>query len=143
MSRIDCRGGHTQIRKVLRHAINETKTRKVQALVYVGDCMEEKADDLCALAEELGLLGVPAFVFQEGSDPGNRAADGRGVLPLFVGFGEGVAGLARRGRDVCGGRSCRFGGSEQSGQCRSPAAYRTDAELAGMAFFVIGVVILL
>ncbi|MEI2384138.1 VWA domain-containing protein [Breoghania sp. JC706] len=70
MSRITCRGGHTQIRKVLRHAINETRTRKVQALVYVGDCMEESADDLCALAGELGLLGVPAFVFQEGTDPG-------------------------------------------------------------------------
>lgn len=73
MSRIDCRGGHTQIRKVLRHAINETRTRKVQALVYVGDCMEEKADDLCALAGELGLLGVPAFVFQEGGEPGAEA----------------------------------------------------------------------
>ncbi|PTW61489.1 hypothetical protein C8N35_102199 [Breoghania corrubedonensis] len=73
MSRIDCRGGHTQIRKVLRHAINETRTRKVQALVYVGDCMEEKADDLCALAGELGLLGVPAFLFQEGAEPAAEA----------------------------------------------------------------------
>ena len=114
MSRITCRGGHTQIRKVLRHAINETRTRKVQALVYVGDCMEESADDLCALAGELGLLGVPAFVFQEGADPGagadvsrDRAADRRGVLPVLVRFGEGVARSAGRGRDLCGGRACR------------------------------------
>ncbi len=69
MSRIDCRGGHTQIRKVLAHAIKETKRKKVQALVYVGDCMEEHVDDLCARAGELGLLNVPAFVFQEGREP--------------------------------------------------------------------------
>ena len=31
--------------------------------------MEEPIDDLCAAAGALGLLGVPAFVFQEGHDP--------------------------------------------------------------------------
>jgi hypothetical protein len=40
----------------------------VQALVFVGDAMEEKLDDLCQAAGELGLLGVPAFMFQEGYD---------------------------------------------------------------------------
>lgn len=69
MTRIDCRGGHTQIRKILAHARAETERRKVQALVFVGDAMEEAIDDLCASAGELGLLGVPAFVFQEGDDP--------------------------------------------------------------------------
>src|SRR5215472_14925540 len=69
MEQIDCRGGHTQIRKVLSHARQETEKAKVQALVYVGDAMEEAVDDLCARAGELGLRGVPAFVFQEGNDP--------------------------------------------------------------------------
>jgi len=69
MEKIDCRGGHTQIGKVLAHARRETAARKVQALVFVGDAMEEPIDNLCAAAGELGLLGVPAFVFQEGSDP--------------------------------------------------------------------------
>ncbi len=41
----------------------------MQALVFVGDAMEEKLDDLCHAAGELGLLGVPAFMFQEGDDP--------------------------------------------------------------------------
>ena len=68
MSRIDCRGGHTQIGKVLNHARQEHGRRRVQALVYVGDAMEEKIDDLCKAAGELGLLGVPAFMFQEGDD---------------------------------------------------------------------------
>ncbi len=68
MSRIDCRGGHTQIGKVLSHARRENAKQKVQALVFVGDAMEEKIDDLCAAAGELGLLGVPVFMFQEGHD---------------------------------------------------------------------------
>src|SRR5262245_44072548 len=69
MEKIDCRGGHTQIGKVLAHARRETEQRKVQALVFVGDAMEEPIDDLCAAAGGLGLLSVPAFVFQEGHDP--------------------------------------------------------------------------
>jgi len=68
MEKIDCRGGHTQIGRVLAHARKETGARKVQALVYVGDAMEEAIDDLCAAAGELGMLGVPAFMFQEGDD---------------------------------------------------------------------------
>ena len=69
MERIDCRGGHTQIGKIIAHATRETQTTKVQAVVFVGDAMEEKLDDLCHAAGELGLLGVPAFMFQEGDDP--------------------------------------------------------------------------
>ena len=69
MSCIDCRGGHTQIGKVLSHARKEYAKQRVQAMVFVGDAMEEKIDDLCTAAGELGLLGVPAFMFQEGNDP--------------------------------------------------------------------------
>lgn len=68
MRQVHCEGGHTQIRKVLSHARNETGRQTVNALVYVGDCMEESIDDLCQLAGELGLIGVPVFVFQEGRD---------------------------------------------------------------------------
>ena len=69
MAKIDCRGGHTQIGKILSHAQHETEKKKVQALVFVGDAMEEAIDDLAAAAGALGLLAVPAFVFQEGHDP--------------------------------------------------------------------------
>jgi hypothetical protein len=69
MTGIRCLGGFTQIRKVLAHARRETQQRKVDALVYVGDCMEEEIDHLASIAGELGLLGVPAFMFQEGDDP--------------------------------------------------------------------------
>ena len=42
---------------------------KVQALVFVGDAMEEAIDNLCQAAGELGILGIPVFMFQEGGDP--------------------------------------------------------------------------
>jgi hypothetical protein len=69
MSRIDCRGGHTQIGKILAHARRESDKAKIGALIFVGDAMEESLDDLCAGAGELGLRNVPAFMFQEGYDP--------------------------------------------------------------------------
>jgi hypothetical protein len=69
MARIHCRGGHTQIAKVLAHARRENDAAKVAALVFVGDAMEEKLDDLCVAAGELGLRNVAAFMFQEGYDP--------------------------------------------------------------------------
>jgi len=73
MTSVSCHGGLTQIGKVLAHALEECKKRRVNALVYVGDCMEEQVDRLCARAGELALLGVPVFLFQEGD---NAAAEG-------------------------------------------------------------------
>lgn len=69
MSRIDCRGGNTQIGKVLGEARREAVDSGVRAMVFVGDAMEEQVDALCAKAGELGLLKVPVFMFQEGHDP--------------------------------------------------------------------------
>jgi len=68
MTSVSCRGGQTQIEAVLAHAIGESKAHRVNALVFVGDCMEESIDRLCQRAGALGLLGVPVFLFQEGSD---------------------------------------------------------------------------
>lgn len=74
MSQVSCRGGYTQIGKVLSHAKRETAKQKVNAVVYVGDCMEESIDALCQKAGELGLLGVPVFLFQEGREPRAQVA---------------------------------------------------------------------
>src|SRR6266550_920746 len=68
MGKIDCRGGNTQIGKVLSEARREATASGVRAVVFVGDAMEERVDDLCAKAGELGLLKVPVFMFQEGHD---------------------------------------------------------------------------
>ncbi len=107
MTKIACRGGHTQIGKILAHARRETEKKKVQALVFVGDAMEEAIDDLAAAAGELGLLGVPAFMFQEGFDSIAEQA-----------FRE-IARLSR-------GAYCRFdpGAAQQLGELlRAAAAY--------------------
>jgi hypothetical protein len=68
MTSVACHGGLTQIGRILSHALEESGARKVNALVYVGDCMEESVDALCARAGELALRGVPVFLFQEGDD---------------------------------------------------------------------------
>ena len=65
MERIDCRAGHTQIGKVIAHAKRENQNVPVQAMVFVGDAMEERPGELCDAAAG---LKVPVFVFQEGDD---------------------------------------------------------------------------
>ncbi len=69
MNRVFCVGGATQIERVLRHAVQETREQRINALVFVGDCLEEDPGFLYDLAGELGLLGTPIFVFHEGGDP--------------------------------------------------------------------------
>jgi hypothetical protein len=92
MRSVSCIGGETQIARVLAHALKEARAQKVNALVFVGDAMEEKVDELSRLAGELGLLGVPVFVFHEGGDE--------------------VAGLAfRQIAKLSGGAYCPFDGA--------------------------------
>jgi len=74
MTQIDCRAGNTQIGKVLAHTLKEATRQKVDALVYIGDAMEEEIDALAEQAGRLGLRGVPVFVFQEGSNATAEAA---------------------------------------------------------------------
>jgi hypothetical protein len=68
MRSVSCVGGETQIGRVLAHALKEARSQKVDALVFVGDAMEERIDSLAQQAGELGLLGVPAFMFKEGGE---------------------------------------------------------------------------
>ncbi|MGB5736997.1 MAG: VWA domain-containing protein [Thiohalocapsa sp.] len=69
MTRVRCAAGLTQIGRVLAHTAAEAGRGQVNALVFVGDCVEEDLDRLAGRAGKLGLLGIPAFVFQEGRDP--------------------------------------------------------------------------
>ncbi len=68
MTTVSCQGGKTQIGKVLGHARAEASHGRVSSMVYVGDCVEEDIDLLCAKAGELKLAGIPVFAFQEGRD---------------------------------------------------------------------------
>jgi hypothetical protein len=72
MSRVGCLAGHTQLQRVLRHAAREARRERVSALVFIGDALEERLDDIGDAAGELGLLGVPCFLFHEGNDANAR-----------------------------------------------------------------------
>jgi hypothetical protein len=69
MTGVTCLGGQTQLGKVLKHARDEAAKHRIGALVFVGDAFEEDIDAVCHRAGELGLAGVPAFLFQEGANP--------------------------------------------------------------------------
>ena len=69
MTKVRCLGGHTQIERLLRYAVKETAKQKIDSLVFVGDCLEEDVDQVCSVAGELGILGVPCFLFHEGYEP--------------------------------------------------------------------------
>jgi len=114
MSKIDCRGGNTQIGKVLSETRREAIASGVRAVVFVGDAMEESVDELCAKAGELGMLKVPVFMFQEGHDAAAEQA-----------FRE----IAR----LTGGAWCRFdpGAAAQLRELlRAAAAYATGGREA-------------
>jgi hypothetical protein len=125
MRGVRCVAGKTQIARVLRHAINETRRRPVQALVFVGDCMEEEVDELGRLAGEFGLLGVRAFLFHEGQNAAAARAFGhiaeltRGAcLPFSPGSAHdlrallgGVAAYAAGGRAALAALANRSGGA--------------------------------
>jgi hypothetical protein len=72
MSGVTVLGGQTQVLRCLEHALAETRREKVDALVLVGDALEEAVDPICHLAGQLALHGTPVFCFQEGND---RAAE--------------------------------------------------------------------
>lgn len=75
MTGVHCLAGHTQINKLLRHAMRESQSavksnnQKINAVVFIGDCVEEDIDQLGHSAGKLGLMGIPVFVFHEGHDP--------------------------------------------------------------------------
>ncbi len=69
MQSVYCQAGTTQIERIIRHALGESEASPVQALVFVGDCVEEDVETLCSLAGRLKIISLPMFIFQEGHDP--------------------------------------------------------------------------
>jgi hypothetical protein len=69
MTGVFCLAGQTKIGRVLQHAVRETQKKRVAVLVFVGDCFEENLDAVGQIAGQLGMLGVRAFLFQEGVNP--------------------------------------------------------------------------
>lgn len=65
---VDCLGGYTQIARVLRYAAEQHRLQPIHAVIFIGDAIEEPVDELCHLAGEMGLHGLPLFIFHEGSN---------------------------------------------------------------------------
>lgn len=129
MTSVNCHGGLTQIGRVLTHALDETAKRKVDALVYVGDCMEEDVDRLCAQAGELALLGVPVFLFQEGEEP-NAARAFREIARLTKGaYCRFDRGSARQLRDLLTAVAVYAAGGRKALQALSSERHGEGARL--------------
>lgn len=69
MTAVKCKAGQTQIERIFKHAISQSNKNKVNALVFIGDCVEELADKLYKLAGQLALRSIPVFIFHEGHEP--------------------------------------------------------------------------
>ena len=69
MTGVSCLAGETQIRKLLKHSLSENNKSPIDAIIFIGDAVEEDIDVLGKLSGQLGILGVPIFIFQDGSDP--------------------------------------------------------------------------
>nr|WP_319485372.1 VWA domain-containing protein [uncultured Cohaesibacter sp.] len=114
MERFDCRAGRTQIGRILQHVKNEARTTRIDAVVYVGDCLEEDPDVIVGLAGDIALKGVPVFVFQEGSDAmaahvfkaiarltgGAYGQFDAGAKLKLAEYLKGIAAYAASGRDI-------------------------------------------
>lgn len=73
MDTVQCIVGQTQIRSVLAHAIAESAQGKIDAVVIIGDTIEEHGSELTTIrhyATSLGALNIPIFMLLE-SDKDN------------------------------------------------------------------------
>lgn len=68
MASVRCKSGQTQLKRVIDHTVSLTKSHKINALVFVGDCMEEVIEDVLTSAGQLALKGIPVFLFHEGNN---------------------------------------------------------------------------
>ncbi|KJE36452.1 hypothetical protein UF64_04725 [Thalassospira sp. HJ] len=113
ITKVTCRAGHTQIERVLAHVEREASDKKIDSLIYVGDCIEENPDHLAPIAGKLALKGVKAFMFQEGHD--RDAAFAFGEIARITGgaFMQFDASAAGKLRDLLGAvASYAVGGQE-------------------------------
>jgi hypothetical protein len=90
MMRLSCKSGYTQIRKVLRHALNEKEP--LSGLVLIGDHCESTDDgyELDDLAVKLGQKGIPIFVFHECSDHDKPSLEARPIFEHMAKVSGGV-----------------------------------------------------
>ncbi|MEI6559429.1 MAG: VWA domain-containing protein [Rhodospirillaceae bacterium] len=125
MTAVHCLSGQTQLRRVLAHALRETRQRRVNAVIYVGDAVEEDLAPLLTLAGELGMLGTPVFVFHEAAEETGSAEDEK--------VGPQVEACLRQIARLSGGAYCPFdiaSAGQLRGLLRAVALYAVAGRLA-------------
>src|SRR5262249_2821872 len=65
MGRVRCDTGHTKYARALAHVRDEHRRQSINAVILIGDMLEEEPR---MLYDAVGGLGVPCFCFQEGDD---------------------------------------------------------------------------
>lgn len=68
MAGVRCARGLTQILPALQCFIDEPVESRATAIVLVGDCFEEDADEAERIAKALRQIGIRLFCFHEGTD---------------------------------------------------------------------------
>jgi hypothetical protein len=66
MARVRCEGGPTKYARAFMHVRSEHRKQALNAVVVVGDMLEEVPADIY---DSIAGLGAPLFMFQEGVDP--------------------------------------------------------------------------
>ena len=128
--------GQTQILRVLRHTTEEAKRGKVNALVFIGDAMEESADALIGAAGELALRGVPAFIFHEGGEEPAGSVFRRIATMTHGAYCQFNAGSAKELRDLltavavfaAGGRKALTDYGKRTGGAALQLTHRFDTQ---------------
>jgi hypothetical protein len=146
MSGVSCLGGHTQILRTLKHALAETVRERVNAVILIGDAIEEDVDPICHVAGQLGLRGTPVFVFQEGTTRSRPTAfrqvaklSGRRHAPFDAASAEALRDLLRAvATYAAGGRAGAAAalGRLRRGTSRASCRRRRGAE--GVAWLALG-----
>lgn len=85
---LPCVTGNTQIARVLKLALAEKEN--VSGVVFIADHSEDSADELLALAKELGKQSMPLFVFHEIVDHDGYALQARPVFERMAKLSGGV-----------------------------------------------------
>jgi hypothetical protein len=88
MRRLSCETGETQIARVLRLVLAETKI--VSGLVFVLDHCEDDPGELSELAAMLGQRSIPLFVFHECADHDERSLKAKPVFKRMADASGGV-----------------------------------------------------
>jgi len=132
MMQISVRAGRTQIGKVLRHVRDAARAERIGALVYIGDAMEESPENLARLAGELGLLGVKAFMFQEGHDAAAEQAFRRIAALSGGAYAAFDANAAKRLKALLGAAAAYAAGGVPALEARASAESEASLLLSQM-----------